>query len=149
SPPPGSAEATDPRHRARCAAPLRHGVIIESTGAPAVTAVTVPRPAARRGRGTLPSGPPRHGERAMIVNLYRHRGYIWRTAWADVRHRHVGSAMGAVWNILQPLSMIAVYAVIFTSVFRRQDNYLLYLCSAALPWAGFSECVSRGTNAFT
>lgn len=85
----------------------------------------------------------------MIINLYRHRGYIWRTAWSDVRHRHVGSAMGVVWNILQPLSMIVVFAIIFSEVFQRRDNYVLYLCSAALPWAGFSECVSRGTNAFT
>jgi lipopolysaccharide transport system permease protein len=88
----------------------------------------------------------------LIVNLYKHRGYIWRTAMAEVRHRHAGSAMGAVWNILQPLILILILTIIFTKVFTRPaaDNtpYIVYLCSALLPWTAFAECVTRGTQAF-
>lgn len=88
----------------------------------------------------------------MIINLYRHRGYIWRNALADVRNRYAGSSMGVVWNILQPLILIAVLTVIFTQVFKRPStahvSYIVYLCSALLPWMAFGECLSRGTQSF-
>jgi lipopolysaccharide transport system permease protein len=88
----------------------------------------------------------------VIINLYRHRSYIWRTALAEVRNRYAGSGMGAVWNIVQPLSMILIFTVIFTQVFPRtaEDNvsYPVYLCSALLPWTAFVECMNRGTQSF-
>lgn len=91
----------------------------------------------------------------MIVNLYRHRGYIWRTAWADMRNRYVGSAMGFVWNILQPLSLILIFTLVFTNVFPDRSaalgvpgGYTIYLCAALLPWLAFADCVNRGTHAF-
>jgi lipopolysaccharide transport system permease protein len=88
----------------------------------------------------------------VIVNLYRHRGYIWRTALVELRNRYAGAGIGVVWNILQPLSMILIFTLIFTQVFRREAqsgvSYPIYLCSALLPWAAFSECVNRGTQSF-
>ncbi|MCH8270867.1 MAG: ABC transporter permease [Planctomycetes bacterium] len=93
----------------------------------------------------------------MLADLYRNRSYIWRTAWADVRHRYAGSAAGVMWNVLQPLSLILVFSVIFTQVIDRgvlgQDAlsiaYPVYLCSGLLPWLALSECLSRGTLALT
>jgi lipopolysaccharide transport system permease protein len=90
----------------------------------------------------------------MILNLYRHRGYILRTAWADVRHRYAGSAMGVVWNVLQPLAQIALFSLVFTKVMTGDAKpgeapYVLYLCSALLPWTAFAETITRGTHAFT
>ena len=77
--------------------------------------------------------------------------YIWRTALADVRHRYAGASAGVLWNVLQPLSMILIYSVVFASIMdrpRRGDApYAVYLCSAMLPWLAFSETVSRGSMA--
>jgi lipopolysaccharide transport system permease protein len=88
----------------------------------------------------------------VIINLYRHRGYIWRTALAEVRNRYAGSGMGAFWNIVQPLSMIVIFTVVFTQVFTRSEmfgvSYPVYLCTALLPWTAFSECLNRGTQSF-
>lgn len=88
----------------------------------------------------------------MILNLYKHRGYIWRAAWSDVRNRYAGAGLGIVWNVLQPLSMILIFTVIFTSVMPQTAQlgapYPVYLCSALLPWSAFSECINRGTHAF-
>ena len=88
----------------------------------------------------------------MIINLYRHRGYIFRTAWAEVRHRYAGAGLGAVWNILQPLAMILVFTLVFTQLMDRESMgnvaYPIYLCTALLPWAAFSECINRGTQSF-
>lgn len=92
----------------------------------------------------------------MIAPLLQHRGYIWRTAWAEVRTRYAGSGLGVVWNILQPLSLILIFTIIFTSLMPhggvagdgREINYTVYLCAALLPWISFSECINRGTAAF-
>src|SRR5438309_975726 len=86
----------------------------------------------------------------MILNLYKHRGYIWRTAWSEVRTRYAGAGLGAVWNLLQPLAMILIFTVIFTEVFQHKSDvpYPVLLCSGLLPWSAFSECVNRGTHSF-
>lgn len=88
----------------------------------------------------------------MIFNLYKHRSYIWRTAWADVRTRYAGAGLGAVWNILQPLSMILIFTIVFTGILKQaadlKVHYAVYLCAAMLPWAAFSECITRGTQSF-
>lgn len=84
---------------------------------------------------------------------YGYGGYVWRNALADLRHRYAGSVGGALWNVLQPLLMIAVFTVIFTGIMRRpgaeEAPYVVYLCSALLPWYALAECLNRGTHALT
>ncbi|MEO1008478.1 MAG: ABC transporter permease [Planctomycetota bacterium] len=85
------------------------------------------------------------------MNFFRHSGYIWRTAIADVRHRYAGAGAGALWNLLDPLSRIAIYSVVFSQIMSRELRdeapYAIFLCSALLPWLAFGECISRGTRA--
>lgn len=92
----------------------------------------------------------------MLASLIRHRGYVWGAALADLRNRYAGSTGGALWNVLQPLLMIAVFTVVFTSIMARPaapggDDvpYVVYLCSALLPWYALAECVTRGTHALS
>lgn len=93
----------------------------------------------------------------MLASLYRYRGFIWRHAIADMRHRYAGTSMGVVWNVLHPLAIIAVYSVVFSQIMHPpsisgpggRTSYLLYLCSGFLPWLAFSECLTRGCMAFS
>jgi ABC-type polysaccharide/polyol phosphate export permease len=96
----------------------------------------------------------------MIQGLYRYRSFIWTNAVAELRHRYAGTNLGIVWNVLHPLALIAVYAIVFTQVMRNSMvrpvpgvnanlSFLLYLTSAFLPWLAFAECVTRGCNAFS
>jgi ABC-type polysaccharide/polyol phosphate export permease len=92
----------------------------------------------------------------MIINLYRHRGYIWQTALADLRTRYAGSVMGVVWNVLQPLAMILVFSIVFGGLMTGRNarvgdlpgGFAVFLCAALLPWLAFNEIVARGTNTF-
>lgn len=91
----------------------------------------------------------------MILDLYRHRRYIWSGAIADLRYRFAGSGMGVVWNVLQPLALIVIFSIVFTNLVQRggylgdlPGGFAVYLCSALLPWLAFSECLVRGTNTF-
>ncbi|MEQ8843441.1 MAG: ABC transporter permease [Phycisphaerales bacterium] len=86
-----------------------------------------------------------------MLELLPHARYIWRTALSDVRHRYAGSGAGVLWNILQPLSMILIYSLVFASIMDRPSRgdapYVVYLCSAMLPWIAFSDTVGRGSRA--
>jgi ABC-type polysaccharide/polyol phosphate export permease len=89
----------------------------------------------------------------VIVNLYRHRSYIWRTALSEVRHRYAGAGLGVLWNFVQPLAQILIFTLIFTKVMAARVEglgaaYPVWLCAALLPWAAFSECLTRCTGAF-
>jgi ABC-type polysaccharide/polyol phosphate export permease len=91
--------------------------------------------------------------RLMLNALRQHRSYIARSAWRDVRHRHVGSVAGASWNVIRPLATIAVFTIVFGSIMsgRSTDGFggvmfTLYLCSALLPWTALAETLNRGTT---
>jgi ABC-type polysaccharide/polyol phosphate export permease len=95
----------------------------------------------------------------MLPSLYHYRGLIWRNAVADLRHRYAGTGLGLFWNVVHPLALIAVFSLVFATIFNnatglqvpgvsQRFHFLLYLCAGLLPWLAFAECVTRGTNAF-
>ncbi len=98
----------------------------------------------------------------MLGSLAAHRRYIWTTALGDVRHRYVGSSMGLLWNVLQPLAQILIFTIVFARLMHRDaaagapsaagtspaSGYVLLLCSALLPWNALADCLHRTTHAF-
>ena len=64
--------------------------------------------------------------------------------------------MGVVWNVVHPLAMIAVYAVIFGAIMGSTMQEVpgrwgltIYLCAGFFPWIAFSDCVTRGAYALS
>jgi lipopolysaccharide transport system permease protein len=92
----------------------------------------------------------------VVRSLVQYRSFIWRHAWADLRHRYAGTGIGVAWNVVHPLAVIAIFSIVFTQIFPSspsQSNsgrlpYTFYLCSGFFPWLAFSDCVSRGCNSF-
>jgi lipopolysaccharide transport system permease protein len=89
------------------------------------------------------------------MSLWRYRRWIWGAALADFTYRYAGSGLGVLWNVITPLLLLAVYAVVFTAFAGSQRlvdgvsvPYPLYLSAAFLPWAAFADCLVRATNAF-
>jgi lipopolysaccharide transport system permease protein len=76
----------------------------------------------------------------------------------DFRARFAGSVVGIFWNVINPLVMIAIYALIFSRVMRaklpdsggslREFSYSIYLCAGMIPWTMFAETLLRSTNIF-
>jgi lipopolysaccharide transport system permease protein len=64
--------------------------------------------------------------------------------------------MGMVWNVLHPLSLIAIYSIVFTTLYspvlagvHGKFAYTIYLCAGFFPWMAFSECITRGSTVFS
>ena len=88
------------------------------------------------------------------VTIWRHRGLLLALATRDIQNRYAGSIAGVFWALLNPLAMLAIYAVVFEYVFRvRVPNlatdqpFVLFVALALWPWLAFQEAVTRGTLA--
>jgi ABC-type polysaccharide/polyol phosphate export permease len=87
-------------------------------------------------------------------SLWSYRSWIWHAALSDFTYRYAGSGLGVLWNVVTPLAMLVVYAVVFTEFAGQRfgtgsaSAYVLYLSSGFLPWAAFADCLFRTTNAF-
>ena len=69
----------------------------------------------------------------------------------DFNARFTGSALGIVWAVIQPLSLVVLYWFVFTFMFSRgpsagNDHYIFFLISGLIPWLGFNEGVVRAAT---
>ena len=89
-----------------------------------------------------------------ITLLYRFRQLIWEMTKAEISKRYVGQTFGAIWAIVHPAFLIAVYVFVFSYVFKSRFggtvdiplNYTAYLLSGMIPWLAFSETLSTGPS---
>ena len=52
-----------------------------------------------------------------------------------------------MWSFVNPLLMVLVYAIVFPYIMRvQQDNYLIFLISAIIPWTFFTTVINQGTT---
>lgn len=95
-------------------------------------------------------------EITMLRSIWQYRQFILSCIKREFLARYKGSVLGIVWSILQPLSMIFVYTVIFSEVMRAKlvgmdaDKmaYSIYLCSGVLTWDFFTQSAMAGVNVF-
>jgi lipopolysaccharide transport system permease protein len=133
---------------------------VHRTAASAIAALGGGKPAQMRlfttTRGRISSRLPTANASDVSTALYRYRSFIWQHAVADLRHRYAGTGMGVVWNVLHPLSLIVVYAVVFGTIMKTtieavpgKWGFPIYLCAGFFPWMAFAECMTRGATAFS
>jgi lipopolysaccharide transport system permease protein len=91
----------------------------------------------------------------MIGSLWNYRGYVRASVGRELRLRYAGSALGALWQILSPLSMIAIYTLVFSGLMKARLQgagdpyaYTIYVCSGLLAWTMFSEILVRSQTMF-
>ncbi len=58
------------------------------------------------------------------ATLWRHRELAWQFTLREIHIRHKGSQLGAVWALINPLSMLALYWFVFGKLFGSQFNVL-------------------------
>ncbi len=82
--------------------------------------------------------------------LVEQRQLILSMAKREVKSRYVGSQLGFIWTILQPLVMITVFWFVFSVGFRSKPMqnvpFVVWLTAGMAPWFVFSDIVLGATN---
>jgi ABC-type polysaccharide/polyol phosphate export permease len=73
----------------------------------------------------------------------------------QIRQDYLENLTGFAWLILQPLILLAVYAFVFSTIFRARIpeaadiGFVPYLAVAFWPWTAFSEAILRANGSIT
>jgi len=73
----------------------------------------------------------------------------------QIRQDYLENITGFAWLILQPLMLLAVYAFVFSTIFKARIpeaadiGFVPYLAIAFWPWTAFSEAVLRANGSIT
>ncbi|MDB5894738.1 MAG: sugar transporter permease [Rhodoferax sp.] len=98
-----------------------------------------------------PHATPSPSPGALIRSLRAHRHLVATLVAREVVGRYRGSMLGLFWSFFNPVLMLAVYTVIFSTVFKARwtpgseskTEFALVLFSGLMMFNFFSECVNR------
>lgn len=91
----------------------------------------------------------------MLRAIWAYRGFMLGSIKREFQSKYRNSLLGAAWAVLQPLSMILVYTVVFSQVMKAKVpgiesnfGYSIYLCGGVLVWGLFAEIATRSQSMF-
>ena len=80
-----------------------------------------------------------------LVELWRFRQLVGMLVVRELKVRYKRSIFGLLWTMLNPLLLMVVYAVVFTTIMRSSvHNFSVFLLSGLLPWIFFATSVLQG-----
>ena len=88
-----------------------------------------------------------------LRNLFRHRVLIHSLVMRELKARYRGSVGGFLWSFLNPLLLLAVYTIVFTTIFEPPratgadtQPYALFLFCGLLPWTWFAASLTDAAS---
>jgi len=91
----------------------------------------------------------------LIRAAWGYRGFIAASIQREFQSRYRKSLLGAAWTVIQPLSLVIIYTVIFAQLMRSRlpgvDNtfgFGIYLCAGILTWNLFADIVQKARTIF-
>src|SRR5262245_3504785 len=117
----------------------RAGGPIEAGGAPAVRPTTI-----IRARTFSPMA-----LAFAVTRLVHYRDLLHTLSVHRLKVRYKQSVLGPSWAVLQPLSLMLIYTVVFSRIARVPTEgapYALFAYTALLPWTFFSTALTSATN---
>ncbi|MBX9661143.1 MAG: ABC transporter permease [Nitrospiraceae bacterium] len=92
------------------------------------------------------------GVARLLASILRHGTLVKELARRELMDMHAGQIAGAFWLLVHPLLLFAVYAFLFTLVFkvrigdRGPSDYLIYLFSGLAPWLLTQDILARSPS---
>ena len=91
----------------------------------------------------------------MLRECWQFRDFILASVKRDFAARYLGTQLGLFWAIAQPLAMIFIYTLVFSTLMRpslpehaSRFAYTIYLCAGIVHWQLFSEVLNRSIGIF-
>jgi ABC-type polysaccharide/polyol phosphate export permease len=82
-------------------------------------------------------------------------GFFRNLVTRQIRQDYLQNLTGLAWLVLQPLLLLAVYAFVFTTIFKARIpdagpvGFVPYLAVAFWPWTAFAEAVLKASSSIT
>ena len=85
-----------------------------------------------------------------ILKIKKHQFLFEELVKRDFKTKYKRSVLGVCWSFLNPLLMMLVQYVVFSTIFSSgMENYPVYLLSGIVMFNFFSECCAMGLTAIT
>src|SRR5216683_2459869 len=82
---------------------------------------------------------------SRVAEVWRFRQLIALLVVRELKVRYKRSVLGLLWTMLNPLLLMVVYAVVFTTIMAAaQPNFSVFLLAGLLPWLYFSTSLMQG-----
>ena len=84
-----------------------------------------------------------------LKELWKYRELIYFFAWRDIKVRYKQTVLGAAWAIIQPLSTMVVFSVLFGRLAKMPSEgvpYPIFCFAGLLPWTYFASALSQGSS---
>jgi len=88
----------------------------------------------------------------MIKRLIRYKDLLMVFIWREFLIRYKQSLIGVLWAIIQPVSMMLLFVLVFGYILKttRTDYpYVLFFFSGILPWTFFSGATNFSINSLS
>lgn len=87
----------------------------------------------------------------LVQDLYNSKTLIWNLAKNDFKTKYVGSYLGIIWALIQPVVTLMVYWIVFEFGLKAGSPtegvpFMLWFSCGLIPWFFFSEAVNNATN---
>lgn len=77
---------------------------------------------------------------SFVGKLYKYKYLIYVLVVRDIKKKYRRSILGIFWSLLNPLMMMIITAMVFSTLFRFDiENYILYLLVGQVMFSFFSE----------
>ena len=84
-----------------------------------------------------------------LREIYGRRAYLWHVPRQELAAQQVNTALGSLWNLLNPMLLIGFYYLIFgllLDVNRGSDNYITFLAIGVFTFQFTQRSVMSGGN---
>ena len=84
-----------------------------------------------------------------LAELWQFRDLFWILAQRDVKVRYKQTVLGAAWAVVQPLSQMILFTVVFKQVAKLDTDGLpgpIFYFAGLLPWTLFSSGMNAGAS---
>lgn len=89
----------------------------------------------------------------LIHQLNSYRSILLLMVVRDLRMRYAGSVLGALWNLIHPILMVAIYILVIGAIMGLKTGqdasrqfYSIHICAGIIPWMLFAEILQRSSN---
>jgi lipopolysaccharide transport system permease protein len=85
-----------------------------------------------------------------LLELWQYHELLFFLVWKNLKVRYKQTALGAAWALIQPLTTMIVFSVIFGRLAGFQGDYgspyPLFVFAGLLPWTFFASSLAQGAS---